>query len=40
MDQMCIRDRSKQTPAGLQNWLQAEVDKWGPIIRKAGVYAD
>ena len=26
--------------AGLQSWLQSEVDKWGPIIRKAGVYAD
>ncbi|WP_238927381.1 tripartite tricarboxylate transporter substrate-binding protein [Achromobacter xylosoxidans] len=35
-----IVPESKQTPAGLQNWLQAEVDKWGPIIRKAGVYAD
>ncbi|MBR8656443.1 tripartite tricarboxylate transporter substrate binding protein BugD [Achromobacter sp. Marseille-Q0513] len=31
---------ARQTPAGLQSWLQAEVDKWGPIIRKAGVYAD
>lgn len=35
-----IVPESKQTPAGLQSWLQAEVDKWGPIIRKAGVYAD
>lgn len=31
---------AKQTPAGLQSWLQAEVDKWGTVIRKAGVYAD
>jgi tripartite-type tricarboxylate transporter receptor subunit TctC len=30
----------KQTPAGLQTWLKAEVDKWVPIIRKANIYAD
>ncbi|CAB3648373.1 tripartite tricarboxylate transporter substrate-binding protein [Achromobacter sp. SIMBA_011] len=35
-----IVPEAKQTPAGLQSWLQSEVDKWGPIIRKAGVYAD
>lgn len=35
-----IVPEAKQTPAGLQIWLQSEVDKWGPIIRKAGVYAD
>jgi tripartite-type tricarboxylate transporter receptor subunit TctC len=28
------------TPDGLQKQLKAEVDKWGPIIKKAGVYAD
>jgi tripartite-type tricarboxylate transporter receptor subunit TctC len=32
--------RDRQTPAGLVNHLKAEIDKWGPIIRKAGVYAD
>jgi tripartite-type tricarboxylate transporter receptor subunit TctC len=30
----------KQTPIGLQTWLKSEIDKWTPIIRKAGVYAD
>lgn len=30
----------KATPAGLQNHLKAEINKWGPIIKKAGVYAD
>ncbi|ARP96928.1 tripartite tricarboxylate transporter substrate-binding protein [Bordetella genomosp. 13] len=30
----------KQTPQGLQTWLKSEIDKWGPMIRKAGVYAD
>ena len=35
-----IVPESKQTPAGLRDWLRAEVDKWVPVIRKAGVYAD
>ena len=30
----------KQTPAALQAHLKAEIDKWGPLIKKAGVYAD
>jgi tripartite-type tricarboxylate transporter receptor subunit TctC len=30
----------KQTPAALQQHLKSEIDKWGPIIKKAGVYAD
>ena len=30
----------KQTPQALQQHLKAEIDKWGPIIKKAGVYAD
>jgi len=30
----------KQTPEGLQRHLKAEIDKWAPIIKKAGVYAD
>jgi tripartite-type tricarboxylate transporter receptor subunit TctC len=30
----------KATPAALQAHLKAELDKWGPIIKKAGVYAD
>jgi tripartite-type tricarboxylate transporter receptor subunit TctC len=35
-----IVPESKQTPAGLRDWLKSEIDKWGPIIRKAGTYAD
>lgn len=31
---------SKQTPEGLRSWLQSEINKWGPVIRTAGVYAD
>jgi len=30
----------RQTPQALQQHLKAEIDKWGPIIKKAGVYAD
>ncbi len=30
----------KQTPQALQQHLKAEIDKWAPIIKKAGVYAD
>ena len=29
-----------QTPQALQRHLKAEIDKWGPMIKKAGVYAD
>jgi tripartite-type tricarboxylate transporter receptor subunit TctC len=30
----------KQTPQALQAHLKSEIDKWSPIIKKAGVYAD
>ena len=30
----------KATPQGLESHLKAEIDKWAPIIKKAGVYAD
>ena len=30
----------KATPAILQAHVKAEMDKWGPLIKKAGVYAD
>jgi len=30
----------KATPQALQQHLKAEIDKWGPLIKKAGVYAD
>jgi putative tricarboxylic transport membrane protein len=31
---------SQQTPAALEKHLKAEIDKWSPLIKKAGVYAD
>lgn len=30
----------KATPDGLRNHLKAEIDRWTPIIKKAGIYAD
>ena len=30
----------RATSAALQAHLKAEIDKWAPIIKKAGVYAD
>jgi tripartite-type tricarboxylate transporter receptor subunit TctC len=30
----------RATPEALRKHVKAEVDKWGPIIKKAGVYAD
>ena len=30
----------KQTPAALQAHLKSEIDKWAPLIKKAGQYAD
>ena len=32
--------KDKATPAALASHLKAEIEKWGPIIKKAGVYAD
>ena len=32
--------QAKATPEGLRNHLKAEIDKWGPIIKKSGQYAD
>jgi tripartite-type tricarboxylate transporter receptor subunit TctC len=32
--------KDKATPEGLRSHLKAEIDKWTPIIKKAGVYAD
>ena len=31
---------SEQTPEGVQKKLKTEIDRWTPIIQKAGVYAD
>ncbi len=28
------------TPAALQSHLKAEIAKWAPVIKKAGIYAD
>jgi len=35
-----IPPSDKITPAGLKNHLEAEIAKWGPVIKKAGIYAD
>jgi tripartite-type tricarboxylate transporter receptor subunit TctC len=32
--------REQATPEALRAHLKAEIDKWAPIIKKAGVYAD
>lgn len=32
--------RAKATPESLRTLLKSEIDKWTPIIRKSGVYAD
>ncbi|OQW99386.1 MAG: hypothetical protein BWK74_02315 [Desulfobacteraceae bacterium A6] len=33
-------NENRATPEALRTHLKAEVDKWAPIIKKAGVYAD
>lgn len=35
-----IVPEAKATPDGLRTWLKQEVERWGPVIRNAGVYAD
>jgi tripartite-type tricarboxylate transporter receptor subunit TctC len=35
-----IVPEAKQTPEGLQTWLKSEIDKWGPVIKAAGKFAD
>ncbi|MGH8848642.1 MAG: tripartite tricarboxylate transporter substrate binding protein BugD, partial [Polaromonas sp.] len=30
----------KMNANGLKTHLEAEIGKWGPVIKKAGVYAD
>ena len=32
--------QNRATPEALRSHLKSEVDKWAPIIKKAGVYAD
>ena len=31
---------AKLTTEGLRSWLQTETDRYGPMIRTAGAYAD
>lgn len=35
-----IPSAEKMTPEGLRTHLTAEIAKWGPVIKKAGIYAD
>jgi len=35
-----IPPMDKITPEGLRTHLEAEIKKWGPVITKAGIYAD
>ncbi len=30
----------KMTPSGLKTFLESEIAKWAPVIKKAGIYAD
>lgn len=35
-----ITPESKQNGAALQAWLKSEIDKWGPVIKAGGKFAD
>jgi len=35
-----VPSADKMTPEGLRTHLAAEIARWGPIIKKAGIYAD
>jgi tripartite-type tricarboxylate transporter receptor subunit TctC len=35
-----IVPEAKQSPEGLRTWLKSETDRWAPVIKAAGVYAD
>ena len=35
-----IPPADKISPEGLRTHLEAEIKKWGPVITKAGIYAD
>jgi tripartite-type tricarboxylate transporter receptor subunit TctC len=35
-----VVSKDKATPNGLRTQLKAEIDRWTPIIKKAGVYAE
>jgi tripartite-type tricarboxylate transporter receptor subunit TctC len=34
------RARGEADARGSAHWLKTEIDRWGPVIRAAGVYAD
>jgi len=31
---------SKLTPEGLRTWLKVETERYAPLIKSAGIYAD
>jgi tripartite-type tricarboxylate transporter receptor subunit TctC len=35
-----IVPEAKQTPAALQAWVKDEINKWAPLLKAAGQYAD
>ena len=35
-----IAPDSKLSPEGLHSWLKSEIDKWGPVIKASGAFAD
>ena len=35
-----IAPDSKLSPEGLRTWLKSEIDKWGPVIKAGGTFAD
>jgi tripartite-type tricarboxylate transporter receptor subunit TctC len=35
-----IAPDSKLSPEGLQTWLKSEIDKWSPVIKAGGTFAD
>ncbi len=35
-----IVSADRMTPLGLKSFLESETAKWGPVIKKAGIYAD
>ena len=35
-----IRSMDKISSTGLKTHLEAEINKWGPVVKKAGIHAD
>jgi hypothetical protein len=43
MDDLGAEDRrqtSRNTPEALHAWLKSRIDKWGPVIKAGGKFAD